>query len=64
MKKYGVQIKPKAWDNKWELIAEYDSLQEAKAAYQKIILPHEKSPEKHARIVEAYTVIRYKPIKA
>ena len=57
MKKYAIQERLHYWDKKWTIYKEYETLDEAKAAFERL-------PSKtDYRIVEAYTVIRYKKVK-
>lgn len=58
MKHYVIQFKIKPWDTKWVTGAtRYDTLEEARAAFGKL------SDKRDHRIAEAYTVVRYKPVK-
>lgn len=61
MKKYALQINTSfSVKPKWEMLygEEFDTLEEAKAA-----LEAKGSFKPGYRIVEAYTVVRYKPVK-
>lgn len=56
---YVLQFKVHDWDNKWETApGKYGTITEAEAARQKKPFPS------YYRIAEAYTVIRYKAVKA
>lgn len=53
-----IQFRSSEWD-RWETWPQhqYDTLAEAKAAFEAL-------PDKHGcRLAEAYTVVRYKPIR-
>lgn len=55
---YVLQMKEKPWSNKWvTLEGKYESAEAAEKERQTKIIPNE------YRVAEAYTVIRYKPIK-
>lgn len=58
MKHYVIQFRRPDWDG-WDTWPQYqyDTLEEAKAAFEAL-------PDKHGcRLAEAYTVVRYKPIR-
>ena len=60
MGKYIIQAKTRPWEKTWDPLGihEFDTLEEARAALSKV-----KLPEKEKRIAEAYTVVRYRPVK-
>ena len=60
MKRYVIQYKRKPWDTEWVTseVQQYDTLEEAKAAFYSLPIKADH------RIAEAYTVIRYKAVKA
>lgn len=63
MKKYVIQIYTRKRKSDYRLgwvtldSKQYDTLEEARAAYNKILFKSD------YRIAEAYTVVRYKPVK-
>lgn len=57
MKKYVLQMRNSPWKNTWTTLVSFDTLEEAKAAYD------QKSPKTQYRVAEAYTVTRYKAVK-
>lgn len=60
MKRYVIQYKPRSWDTAWVTYDahQYDTLAEAKEAFSKLPIKADH------RIAEAYTVTRYKAVKA
>lgn len=56
MKKYALQMKPKEWKNTWITFDEFDTIEEAKEAYDSLPI------KAGYRIAESYTVTRYKTI--
>lgn len=56
MKRYVLQTRTHDWDP-WELLREFDTLQEAKMAYDKLNF------KRFYRIAEAYVQVRYKAVK-
>lgn len=57
MKRYVIQARRFPWGNRWETVSEYDTLEQALAAFERLPFRSEH------RIAEAYTVIRYKEVK-
>lgn len=57
MKRYVIQARRFYWENKWKIVSEHDTLEQARAAFER--LPFRSDH----RIAEAYTVIRYKAVK-
>lgn len=57
MKRYVIQARRFPWENRWETFSEYDTLEQARAAFER--LPFRSDH----RIAESYTVIRYKEVK-
>ena len=57
MGKYVIQRRENHWSNRWVVRSEHETLEEAKAELAKLPFQQE------YRIAEAYTVIRYKPVK-
>lgn len=55
--KYAIQMKPRPWDKTWTTYTEFDTMEEAQAAYDSLPI------KSGYRIAEAYTVVRYKEIK-
>ena len=60
IKMYVIQMKPLHWQEKWVVLyGRYPTINEAKAAYEELNPPHR--PD--YRIMEEYTVTRYKAVK-
>lgn len=57
MGKYVIQRRENHWSNRWVVRSEHHTLEEAKEEFQKLTFKAE------YRIAEAYTVVRYKPVK-
>ena len=57
MGKYVIQRRENHWSNRWVVRSEHETLEEAKAELAKLPFQQE------YRIAEAYTVVRYKPVK-
>lgn len=57
MGKYVIQRRENHWSNRWVVRSEHETLEEAKAELAKLQFQQE------YRIAEAYTVVRYKPVK-
>ena len=57
MGKYVIQRRKNHWSNRWVVRSEHETLEEAKAELAKLPFQQE------YRIAEAYTVVRYKPVK-
>lgn len=56
MKKYVLQTRQNQWAP-WEVLMEFDTLEEAKKAYERQVF------KTFYRVAEAYVQIRYKPVK-
>lgn len=57
---YVIQRKHQHWKDKWDVLyGSYPTIEDAKAAYEKLTPLH--SPD--YRIMEEYTVTRYKAVK-
>lgn len=57
MPKYVIQRRENPWSNRWKVRSEHDTMEEAKEEFEKMPFKAE------YRIAEAYTVVRYKPVK-
>lgn len=57
MGKYVIQRRENHWSNRWVVRSKHETLEEAKTEFAKILFQQE------YRIAEAYTVVRYKPVK-
>lgn len=57
MKPYALQMRKSPWSKTWEVVREFDTLDEACTAYAQ--LPFKSD----YRIAESYTVVRYKAVK-